>query len=157
MDCSTTWPPGPSPIPGVYSNSCPLSRWCHPTVSSSFAPFSSCLQSFPASGSFKIGRASCRERVKVGGKGDNRGWDGWTASLTQWTWVWVNSGSWWWIGRPGVLWFMGSQRVGHDWATELNCIELNRLHHWLFFILNLVQVTKVASVSWLDITWQSLY
>ena len=40
------------------------------------------------------------------------------ASLTQWTWVWVNSGSWWWIGRPGVLQFMGSQRVGHDWATE---------------------------------------
>ena len=42
------------------------------------------------------------------------------ASLTRWTWVWVNSGSWWWTGRPGVLWFMGSQRVGHDWATELN-------------------------------------
>ena len=41
-------------------------------------------------------------------------------SLTQWTWVWVNSGSWWWTGRPGVLWFMGLQRVGHDWVTELN-------------------------------------
>ena len=48
------------------------------------------------------------------------GWDGWMASLTRWTWVWVNSGSWWWTGRPGVLRFMGSQRVGHDWATELN-------------------------------------
>ena len=47
------------------------------------------------------------------------GWDGWTASPTRWTWVWVNSGSWWWTGRPGVLWFMGSQRVGHDWLTEL--------------------------------------
>jgi len=46
--------------------------------------------------------------------------DGWMASLTRWMWVWVNSGSWWWTGRPGVLWFMGSQRVGHDWATELN-------------------------------------
>ena len=43
----------------------------------------------------------------------------WMASLTWWTWVWVNSGSWWWTGRPGVLWFMGSQRVGHDWATDL--------------------------------------
>ena len=53
-------------------------------------------------------------------KGDNRGWDGWMASLTQWTWVWVDSGSWWWTGRPGVLRFMGSQRVGHDWVTELN-------------------------------------
>ena len=55
-----------------------------------------------------------------GGEGNNRGWDGWMASPTQWTWVWVNSGSWWWTGRPGVLRFMGSQRVRHDWATELN-------------------------------------
>ena len=54
-----------------------------------------------------------------GGEGDDRGWDGWMASLTRWTWVWVNSGSWWWTGRPGVLRFMGSQRVGHDWATDL--------------------------------------
>ena len=47
-------------------------------------------------------------------------WYGWMVSPTQWTWVWVNSGSWWWTGRPGVLRFMGSQRVGHDWVTELN-------------------------------------
>ena len=52
--------------------------------------------------------------------GDDRGWDGWRASPTQWTLVWVNSGSWWWTGRPGVLWSMGSRRVGHDWATEPN-------------------------------------
>ena len=52
-----------------------------------------------------------------------RGWHGWRASLTRWTWVWVNSGSWWWTGRPGVLRFMGSQRVGHDWVTELNWTE----------------------------------
>ena len=63
------------------------------------------------------------EGLGAGGKGDNRGWDGWMASLTRWTWVWVNSGSWWWTGRPGVLQFMGSQRVGHDWATELNWTE----------------------------------
>ena len=59
---------------------------------------------------------------RIGGR-RRRGWhriDGWMASPTRWTWVWVNSGSWWWTGRPGVLWFMGSQRVGHDWATELN-------------------------------------
>ena len=62
----------------------------------------------------------------AGGEGDNRGWDGWMASLTQWTWVWVNSGSWWWTGRPGVLQFMGSQRVRHDW-TELNWKEVNFL------------------------------
>ena len=55
----------------------------------------------------------------AGGKGDDRGWYGWMASRTWWTWVWVNSGRQWWTGRPGVLWFMGSQRVRHDWATEL--------------------------------------
>ena len=65
-------------------------------------------------------RPWCWERLKVGGVGDDRGWDGWMASLTQWTWVWVNSGSWWWTGRPGMLRFMGSQRAGHNWVTELN-------------------------------------
>ena len=55
--------------------------------------------------------------------GDGRGWNGLMASLTRWPWVWVNSGSWWLTGRPGVLRFMGSQRVGHDWVTELNSIE----------------------------------
>ena len=60
------------------------------------------------------------EGLGAGGEGDDRGWDGWMASLTRWTWVSVNSGSWWWTGRPGVLRFMGSQRVGHDWVTELN-------------------------------------
>ena len=62
----------------------------------------------------------CWEGLRAGGEGDDRRWDGWMASLTRWTWVWVNSGSWWWIGRPGMLRFMGLQRVGHDWATELN-------------------------------------
>ena len=62
----------------------------------------------------------CWERLKVGGEGDDRGWDGWMASLTQWTWVWVNPGSRWWTGRPGMLQSMGSQRVRHDWATDLN-------------------------------------
>ena len=52
------------------------------------------------------------------------GWDGWMASLTQWKWVWVNSVSWWWTGRSGVLQFMGSQTVGHDWVTDLNWTEL---------------------------------
>ena len=65
-------------------------------------------------------RPWCWGRLRAGGGGDNRGWDGWMASPTQWTWVWVNSESWWWSGRPGMLWFMGLQRVGHDWATELN-------------------------------------
>ena len=187
----------PSPTPGVYPNSCPLSWWCNPTISSSVVPFSSCPQSFPASGSFQMSqlfpsggqsigvlastsvlpmntqdwsslgwtgwislqskrlsrvfsnttvqkhqffsthpslkvispeysleglmlklklhyfghlceeithwkRPWCWERLKAGGEGDDRGWDSWMASLTQWTWVWVNSRSWWWTRRPGI-------------------------------------------------------
>ena len=65
-------------------------------------------------------RRWCWERSKAGGEGDNRGWNGCMASLTQWTWVWVNSRSWWRTGRPGVLQSMGLQRVGHYWVTELN-------------------------------------
>ena len=65
-------------------------------------------------------RPWCLERLKVAGGGDDRGWDGWMASLTCWTWVWVSPGSWWWIGKPGVLQSMGSQRVGHNWVTELS-------------------------------------
>ena len=65
-------------------------------------------------------RLWCWEELGAGGEGDDRGCDGWMALLTQWTWVWVNSRSWWWTGRPGMLRFMGLQRVGHNWATELN-------------------------------------
>ena len=65
------------------------------------------------------------EGLGAGGEGDDRRWEGWIASLTQWTWVWANSRSWWWTGRPGVLRFMGSQRVRHDWETELNWTEIN--------------------------------
>ena len=64
-------------------------------------------------------RLWCWERLKARGEGDDRGWDGWMASPTQWTWIWVSSGSLWWTGRPGVLQSMGSQRVRHDWVTEL--------------------------------------
>ena len=83
-----------------YGNSNTLATWCEELT--------------------HLQRPWCWERLMAGGEGDDRGWDGWMASPTQWTWVWVNSGSWWWTERPGVLWFMGSQRVGHDWATELN-------------------------------------
>ena len=62
----------------------------------------------------------CWERLKARGEEDNREWDGWMASPTQWIWVWARSGSWWWTGEPGVLQSMGLQGVGHDWATELN-------------------------------------
>ena len=81
-------------------NSSPLATWCKELT--------------------YLKRPWCWERLRAGGEGDDRGWDGWMASPTRWMWVWVNSGSWWWTGRPGVLRFMGLQRVGHDWATELN-------------------------------------
>ena len=74
--------------------------------------------------SWLIEKDSDAGRDWAGGEGDDRGWDGWIASQTWWTWVWVNSGSWWCTGRPGVLRFMGSQRVGHDWVTELNWTEV---------------------------------
>ena len=66
-----------------------------------------------------IGKDWCWERLKAGGEVDDSGWNGWMASPTQWTWVWVGSGSWWWTRKPGVLQSTGSQRVRHDWATEL--------------------------------------
>ena len=73
--------------------------------------------------SWLIGKDWCWEGLGAGGKGDSRGWDGWMASPTQWMWIWVNSGRWWWTEKPEVLQFMGSQRVGQDWATELNWTE----------------------------------
>ena len=85
-------------------------------------------------------RPWCWERWKVGGEGDDRGWDGWMASPTWWAWVWVNSGSWWWTGRPGVLQSMESQRVGHDWTTELN---------WTVFseFLTIIKCSSLSSLQ----------
>ena len=65
-------------------------------------------------------RLWCWEGLGAEGEGDDWGWDGWMASETQWTWVWVISVRWWWTGRPGVLRFMGLQIFGHDWVTEPN-------------------------------------
>ena len=122
--------------------------------------------------SWLTGKDWCWEGLGAGGKGDDRGWDGWITSLSRWTWVWVKSGSWWWTGRPGVLPFMGSQRVGHDWATELTdwltlttifstlkwlkiiyCITIlcilyvNFLHETLPYKYPLVSVNVVATFS----------
>ena len=65
----------------------------------------------------------CWEGLKAGGERVDRGWDVWMASLTWGMWIWVSSGSWWWTGKPGMLQSIGSQRVGHDWATEPNWTE----------------------------------
>ena len=104
-------------------------------------------------------RAWCWEGSGAGGEGDNRGWDGWMALLTRWTWVWVNSGSWWWTGRPGLLQFMGSQRVGHDWATELSWIWCNFFKVSCLFSLLLYDFPEVfwfsSILSWSDGRWKS--
>ena len=63
-------------------------------------------------------RPWCWERLKTGGEGDDRGWSGWMASLTQWTWIWASSRRWWWTRKPGMLQSMELQRVGYEWATE---------------------------------------
>ena len=81
-------------------NSNPLATWCEELT--------------------HLQRPLCWEKLKARIEGGNRRWDGWMASLTQWTWVWVKSRSWWWTGKPSMLPSMGSQWVGHDWATELN-------------------------------------
>ena len=87
-------------------------------------------------------RPWCWERLKAGEEGDDRGWDGWMASPTQWTWVWVNSGSWWWTGRPCVLQFRGLQRVGHDWVTELNWTDACVCVYIYIYISSASQIWK---------------
>ena len=73
-------------------------------------------------------RPWCWERLKEGGDGDNRGWDGWMVSSTWWMWVWVSSESWWWTGKPSMLRSMGSQRVRHNWVSELNWTSIGAPH-----------------------------
>ena len=90
-------------------------------------------------------RLWCWEGLGAGGKGDDRGWDGWMVSPTQWTWVWVNSARWWWTGRPGVLRFVGSQRVGHDWVTELNWLNWSHFSHVQLFATPWVVVRRLLS------------
>ena len=100
-------------------------------------------------------RPWCWEGLRAGGEGDDRGWDGWMVSPTLWTWVWVNSRSWWWTGRTGVLWFMGSQRVGHDWASELNWSTIIHIyiidviaHKTCPFLLSLKTADRLLTVMY---------
>ena len=108
LDCKEIKPANPKRDPGSsleglmlkLKNFNTLATWCEELI--------------------HLKRPWCWERLRAGGEGDDRGWDGWMASPTQGTWVRVSSRSWWWTGKPGVLQPMGSQRVGHDWATEVN-------------------------------------
>ena len=92
-----------------------------------------------------MGRADSFEKtlmlgLRAEGEGDNRGWDGWMASPTQWTQVWVNSGIWWWTGRPGLLQFMELRRVRHDWATELNWTALIYIIYIYMYIYTYIYI-----------------
>ena len=89
-------------------------------------------------------------KVKAGGEGDDRGWEGWMASPAQWTWVWVNSRSWWWTGRPGLLQLMGSQNVRQDWVTELTDWT-----NWTNWLTNCS--LRKAFLSFLVILWNSAF
>ena len=80
------------------------------------------VKSWPIRKDLMLGKIAGRRR-------DDRGWDGWTASQTRWTWVWASSRSWWWTGRPDVLQSMGTQRLGHDWATAQQQHEGQRVNH----------------------------
>ena len=107
------------------------------------------------------------ERLKAGGEGDDRGWDGWMASRTRWPWVWASSRSWWWTGRPCVLQPMGSQRVRHDWPTEMNWNEEN-INYRSYYKQDICFITWVQNKKsnfsycswkipayWYFITWKS--
>ena len=87
--------------------------------------------------------------MKAGGEGENRGRDGWMASPTQRTWVWVNSRSWWWTGKPGILQSVGSQRVRHYWATELNTTSQNKnCISWLLYITKHLNTYLAQTNGW---------
>ena len=97
-------------------------------------------------------RPWCWERLKALGGGDDRGWDGWMASPTQWTWVWASSRSWWWTGKPGMLQSLRSQRVRHDWETELNRHDLRNFREriqWVFFFTH-IWILAHSNINWED-------
>ena len=101
-------------------------------------------------------RSWCWERLKAGGEGGDRGWDGWMESPTQWTRVWASSGSWWWTGKPGMPQSMGSQRDGHDRVTELNW---DLIQHWCTEVKILASgIGKRDGVRWLSLRlWCGIY
>ena len=101
-------------------------------------------------------RPWCWERLKVEGEGNDRGWGGCMASPTQWTWVWVGCESWWWTGKPGVLLSLRLQRIGHDWASELNWYFILGLKYpRLWAALDLTKPYKQMS-RWVQTTLNKL-
>ena len=99
-------------------------------------------------------RPWCWEGLRAGGEGDDRGWDGCMASPTRWTWVWVKSGNWWWTGRPGVLQFMGLQRVWHNWGLAC-CDSWGRKESDTTERLNWTECYCISNMwySWVSLWW----
>ena len=107
-------------------------------------------------------RSWCWARLKAGGEGDDRGWDGWMASLTEWTWVWASSRRWLWTGKPGLLQSMGSQRVRHSWVTEqqqMFLVVFNRrtLTCILIFFMERGNYLNKISHLWTEVSWRINY
>ena len=137
LDCKEIHPS----ILKEISPECSLEDWCWSWNSSTLDTWCKELTHWK--------RPWCWERLKTGGEGDDRGWDGWMASPIQWRWVWVNSGSWWWTGRPGMLQSMGPQRVGHYWVTQLNWTEPEYPDTLVSHLTKLVETSLV--VQWLRV------
>ena len=89
-------------------------------------------------------RPWCWERLKAVREGDKRGWDGWMASPTWWTWLWASSGSWWWTRKPVLLQSMGSQRAGHKWTTEQQQLTFSAL--WLTRSLHTIYIIPLTTL-----------
>ena len=119
LDCKEVQPVNPKGILNIH-----WKDWCWSWNTNTFATWCDELTHWKSPWFW--------ERLKVGGEGDNTGWDGWMASLMQWRWVWVSSRNWWWTGKPGMLQSMGLQTVGHDWATKLNWKVLHNMLLLLF-------------------------
>ena len=126
LDCKKIKPVNPKPVLNIN-----WEDWCWSWNSNTWATWCEELTLWK--------RPWCWERLKAGGEGDDRGWDGWISSPTWWTWVCVSSGGWWWTGKPGVLQSMGSQRVRHHWATELN---------WLRVTDTVIELSSVGDFNW---------
>ena len=100
----------------------------------------------------------CWERLKAGGEGGDRGWDGWMASPTQWTGIWASCRRWWWTGKPGVLQSTWLQRAGHDWASELNwtvSVYTEQLLLYLCLPHVLVSIAVAVLFSLMKYTWRT--
>jgi len=121
-----------------HESKSPASQTCLSAISYSAPPLG-----FPGSSAGKESTCNAGDPGLIPGsgrspgEGDDRGWDGWMASPTWWPWVWASSGSWWWTGKPGVLQSMGSQRVRHDWTTELNWLNWSIVYNLGFTLISL--------------------